>query len=312
LNAPSLRTVLVVDDDEATRTLIVRWLTGAKLMCMEAPNGEVAIDLVRANAGSIDAVVLDVMMPGLDGFEVLRRLKHDPLTAHVPVVILTAHATADTDIVTGVDAGAFDHIAKPFSGPVLVAKVRAMCERARQDRELRRKLMSAEAHATIDALTNLGNRRSFEKRLKEEAAHARRHREPFALVLLDIDHFKVVNDTFGHEEGDRVLVHVADAMRAIVRVEDGAFRYGGEEFSLVFRACDLEAAVAGVARLHERLRRSPIELGDPARPRVVTFSAGVASATEKNAFHTDDMVARADAALYRAKRAGRDRTEIEG
>jgi diguanylate cyclase (GGDEF)-like protein len=303
--------VLVVDDDEATRALIVRWLTGAKLVCMEATTGEVALELMRANAASIDAVVLDVMMPGMDGFEVLKRIKQDPATSFVPVVLLTAHATAETDIVTGVDAGAFDHISKPFSGPVLVAKVRAMCERARQERELRRKLVSAEANATIDALTNLTNRRSFEKRLKEEAAHARRHRTPFALVLFDIDHFKAVNDTFGHEEGDRVLVHVASSMRAIVRAEDGAFRYGGEEFALILRACDLEAAVAAVARLHERLKAQPIALGDPARPRVITFSAGVAAATEKNGFSTEDMVGRADAALYRAKRAGRDRTELE-
>jgi two-component system cell cycle response regulator len=305
------RTVLVVDDDVALRGLTARWLTNATLRCLEASTGEQAVEVAIANAASLDAIVLDIMMPGIDGFETLRRLKANEATAHIPVVLLTAHATNDKDFIEGADSGAVDHLVKPFKGPVLVAKVRAIVERARNDRDLRVKLRNAEETATIDPLTGLGNRRHFEARFKEEAAHARRHAQPFALVIIDIDHFKSVNDTFGHEEGDRVLVHVADAMRSILRADDAAFRYGGEEFVLILRACEAKNGALAAERLRAALKARPIVLGEgEARvERIVTFSAGVAAASAENGYAVDDLLGRADAALYRAKRGGRDRTE---
>jgi two-component system cell cycle response regulator len=302
--------VLVVDDDDDTRALTVRWLKNAKLNVLEAAGGEAGLELAVSGANTIDAIVLDVMMPGLDGYATLKQLKEAPATAIIPVVLLTAHANRERDIVLGVEGGAVDHIMKPFSGPVLVAKVRQICERSRGERELRTKLRQAELTATVDALTSLGNRRHFESRLREESAHARRHHQPFALLLLDLDHFKSVNDTFGHEEGDRVLVHVADAIRSILRADDAAFRYGGEEFVLLLRACDAERGVRVAERLRGTLKARPIELGEEGVVRCVTFSAGVAGAVSSNGFACDDLVSRADAALYAAKRAGRDRIEI--
>jgi diguanylate cyclase (GGDEF)-like protein len=304
------RTILVVDDDDALRTLTARWLTNANLRCLEAKSGEEAIEIASANCTAIDAIVLDVMMAGIDGFETLRRLKTNASTAIIPVVLLTAHATGDTDFVQGADSGAVDHLVKPFRGPVLVAKVRAIVERSRGERELRGKLKQAEETATMDALTGLGNRRHFEARLREETAYARRHRVAFSLVLLDIDHFKSVNDTFGHEEGDRVLVHVADAIRSILRADDAAFRYGGEEFALILRGSEPKNGVIAAERLRAALRGRPIALGEAREARVITFSAGVAAPSSATDFATDDLVARADAALYRAKRGGRDRVEI--
>ena len=309
-NPSGPRTVLVVDDDEATRALTARWLKNAKLNVLEASSGEAGLELAIAGASTIDTIVLDVMMPGLDGFATLKRLKEMPATAVIPVVLLTAHANHERDVVEGVETGAVDHIAKPFSGPVLVAKVRQLCERSRGERELRAKLRQAEQTATVDALTSLGNRRHFEARLREESAHARRHQQPFALVMLDIDHFKTVNDTFGHEEGDRVLVHFADVIRSILRADDAAFRYGGEEFVLILRACDAERGVRAAERLRAALKSRPIELGEASVVRHVTFSAGVASPRASSGFATDDLVSRADAALYVAKRGGRDRVEV--
>jgi diguanylate cyclase (GGDEF)-like protein len=305
-----VRTVLVVDDDADTRRLTVRWLTRAGLTCLEAGDGEAAVATAEAEHAILDAVVLDVMMPGIDGFETVRRLKQSAATATIPVLLLTAHANDDVDVVRGAETGAVDHLAKPFSGPVLVAKVKAVCERSQKDRELRQKLRYAEENATIDALTKLNNRRSFEARLREETAHAARHQEPFALVLVDLDHFKQVNDTFGHQEGDRVLVHVADALRSVLRKEDTAFRYGGEEFVVLLRATDAAHGARAADRLRAALKERPIDLGDAPESRVITFSAGVAAAEASNAFDAKDLVARADAALYRAKRAGRDRTEL--
>jgi diguanylate cyclase (GGDEF)-like protein len=159
-------------------------------------------------------------------------------------------------------------------------------------------------------LTHLGNRRHFEARLKEEAAYATRRKQPFSLVLLDLDHFKAINDTFGHEEGDRVLAHFAETLRSILRQEDAAFRYGGEEFVVLLRATGSAAALTAAERLRAALKGLPVELGDPSVEQVITFSAGVAAADDDNAFETATLVTRADAALYRAKRSGRDRVEL--
>jgi two-component system cell cycle response regulator len=300
--------VLVVDDDDDMRFLVRNCLTRAELPVLEASSGEQAVELASAHADSIDAIVLDVMMSGMDGFEVVRRLQRNPRTALIPVLMMTGKATQESDIVRGVETGAIDYLAKPVPLQVMLAKLRAACARTRDERRLRAQLSRAEQTAMIDPLTGLYNRWYLETRIREETAHALRHDEPFALVLLDLDHFKSVNDTFGHAEGDRVLVHFANAVRSILRRDDVAFRYGGEEFILLLRACDAAHARRVTERLREQLEESPITLGGA--PRVVTFSAGVAVADASTTYASGDIVVRADVALYRAKRGGRNRIEL--
>jgi two-component system cell cycle response regulator len=302
--------VLVVDDDDALRLLVVRWLTKAGLACIEARSGEEALESAKSLAEGLDAIVCDVMMPGLDGFAVLERLKSDVTTAAIPVMLLTAHANTDGEIVRGVETGAVDHLAKPFSGPVLSAKVRALVARGRNERSLQKKLRFAEKHATLDALTGLFNRRHFEARFREESSYARRHSRPLALVIVDLDHFKSINDTFGHEEGDRVLQHVGANIPTVLRTEDSAFRYGGEEFVILLRDCNASAATVVGERLRACLKARAVLLGMADEPRIITFSGGIAAADTANGFMTEDLVTRADQALYRAKRAGRDRLEM--
>jgi two-component system cell cycle response regulator len=304
------RVVLVVDDDEATRQLIVRWLSSAKFSCIEHASGAAALQALVADPDAVDAVVLDVMMPGLDGFDVLAQLKKNSGTAHVPVVMLTAHAGGASDLARGLDAGASFYLTKPFLGPVLVAQVRAACERSDAERELRMRLHFAEAHATTDVLTGLMNRRAFEGRLAEAMANAGRHHEPLALVILDLDHFKRVNDTFGHGGGDRVLLYFARALRRAIRVGDLAFRYGGEEFALLLPKCDAEGALQVVSRIQRDLGSRPVSVVE-GHPTLVRFSAGIASSEAANGFRIEELVIRADAALYTAKNGGRDRVELE-
>jgi two-component system cell cycle response regulator len=279
------------------------------MVVLEAKTGEAAIQIAGENAATIDAVLLDVMMPGMDGWDTLARLRENEATAVLPVIMLTAHANAEGDLVRGAESGAVDHVAKPFSGRVLAAKVKALCTRSRRERDLRRKLHAAEDRATIDPLTGLGNRRHLETRLKAEVAHARRHKVPLSLVILDLDHFKSVNDTYGHEAGDRVLSQFADTMRAVFRADDFGFRYGGEEFVVLLRATPSARAVQAAERLRVELRARKFEVGAPHEPLQMTVSAGVASADESNEFNASDLISRADAALYRAKREGRDRIE---
>jgi diguanylate cyclase (GGDEF)-like protein len=300
--------VLVVDDDGPTRTLLARWLVGAGLEVVEASDGPQSLSIALANAARIDAVVLDVMMPAMDGYEVLRRLRSDPATSAIPVVLVTAHGSEEEQVLRSLEGGAIDHIGKPFRGSVLAAKVKAFAERRRVERSLESRLASAEALATIDGLTALFNRRHFDAQLAAECAHAVRHRTPLAVLLVDLDYFKTINDLFGHAGGDRVLVRFAREIRAVLRPDDLAFRIGGEEFAILLRSCDARGAEGAAERLRARLEQDPIALGT--EERVISFSGGVAAADATNGFRTADLVARADEALYRAKRLGRDRIEI--
>lgn len=300
--------VLVVDDDGETRLLVMAALARGQLHCTEAESGEEALAQIMANPEAIDAIVLDVVLPGMDGVEVLRRLKCSPATASIPVIMVTGSATFDRDIVRGVELGASDYMAKPCSPSVLVAKVRSLRTRALADRRLRHELRFASLNAMSDTLTGLFNRRNFEARILESCAYARRHVEPFSVVVLDLDHFKAINDTRGHAEGDRVLVHFADALRAVMRAEDVAFRYGGDEFVLLLRGCDANRAVEVANRLRERLRWLPLRFADGSK-HTLAFSAGVAAAEESAGFSGERLMSIADRALYRAKAAGRDRVE---
>jgi diguanylate cyclase (GGDEF)-like protein len=302
-------TVVVVDDDDATRALIARWLEKAGLTVVTASSGADAL----AKLDGLDFVhcmVLDVMMPGMTGVEVLQTLDAEGRLGQLHVMMLTAHATDDQDLVRAMELGASDYMVKPFSGPVLVARVKAIVTRAERARIASERLRAAEQHATIDPLTGLYNRRNFERVLHEAASRARRHKAPCAVVMLDIDHFKSINDTLGHTEGDRVLVLIAEVIRQSLRGEDHAFRYGGEEFALLLPGADRHNATIAIERMRTALARRP-HLAKSGVTRAITFSAGVAAVDTSTDFTESGVVDAADRALYRAKHAGRNRTEVD-
>ena len=299
--------VLVVGETGMRREVQV-CLGSLGLAGAHAERASRAIELATAMADSLDCILLDLSLAD-DAWGLLARLRAEPETAVVPVFVVADRPLGEAEQVRLVEAGALDHQARPLPEALFCAKVRAICERSRLQRELQSKLRFALENAALDPLTGLFNRRYFERRLREESAHARRHQRPFALVMMDLDHFKLVNDTYGHEDGDRVLRHVADLVTRGLREDDIACRYGGEELVLLLRATSGPAARVVANRLRATLAESPVELGG--RPRHITFSAGVAAADERNGFAVDEIVGRADAALYRAKRAGRNRVEME-
>lgn len=303
--------LLVVDADPLVRKDVLRHMSNLAMHVHQAETIERALEVGLAKADALDCILLDLSTPELDGFAIMKRLREAPDTAEIPVIVVTDGAPSETDLLKILELGAVDTLTKPLSGVLLCAKVRAVCDRSRMQRELRNKLRFALENAAHDPLTGLFNRRFFERRLREESAHARRHKRPFAIVLVDLDYFKLVNDTYGHEDGDRVLRHVAEVIQSSLREDDVACRYGGEEFVVLLRATTGAAARAVANRLRAALAQRPIDVGPKNEPRHVTFSAGVAAADERNQFHADDIVARADAALYRAKRGGRNRVEIE-
>jgi two-component system cell cycle response regulator len=302
--------ILVVGDD-ATRKLVLHHVSILAMHTDQAETIERAVTLALEKAETLDCIVVDLTTVGLDGWDLLRRLHGTPETAVIPVLALLARPPNEAELLKLLEAGVSDQVTKPVSGALLCAKMKSICERSRMQRELKNKLRFALENAAHDPLTGLYNRRYFERRLKEESAHAKRHKRPFALVLVDLDHFKLVNDTYGHEDGDRVLKHVAEVMGGSLREDDVACRYGGEEFLLLLRATSGTAARVVANRLRASLAQKPIGLGEKGEKRHITFSAGVASADDRNAYNADDIVARADSALYRAKRAGRNRVEME-
>lgn len=302
---------ILVVGDEPMRKLVVLHTTMLGVATAQCETGTKALEMAVAKVDTLDCVVLDFAMSAGDPWELLRKLRKDDATTSIPVLAVFARPPTEAELVRILDAGAQDHVTKPISGPLLCAKVRALAERSRMQRELRNKLRSALENAAHDPLTGMFNRRYFERRLREESAHARRHQRPFSVVLVDLDHFKLVNDTYGHEDGDRVLLQVAEVLRGGLREEDVACRYGGEEFVMLLRNTERAAARVVANRLRQAVASTSISLGPKDEPRHVTFSAGVASADERNAYDVADVVARADAALYRAKRAGRNRVEGE-
>src|SRR5690606_36759387 len=148
----------------------------------------------------LGAIVLDVLLPDLGGFQVLESLKRQERYRDIPVVLLTAKANAESDVIRGIEVGADDHVSKPFRDKVLAAKVRALCERRQERLALARRLQLAEELATTDPLTTLGNRRAFDTQLDVEVTFSMRHRQPLSLLVFDIDRFKQINDRFGHPE----------------------------------------------------------------------------------------------------------------
>jgi two-component system cell cycle response regulator len=302
--------VLVIDGNEEARAAAARAMRPLTLRVVEAQNGEEALQRIAADPDAFDAIITEVRLDGpiASGFELARRLKRASATASIPILFVTDGEISEADIVRAADYGAVDLLPKPISRAILGAKVRSAVEQARLVRQLRAEVTFAERHALIDALTGLFNRRHLEMRVLEESAYSKRHREAFAVVMLDLDHFKAVNDTYGHEEGDRVLAEFATALRSVLRSEDVGFRYGGEEFVLLLRACEAPRAVEVAHRLRTYLQQNPHRFPDGPRP--IKFSGGTAAALVSEGFAGDDLIARADEALYRAKRAGRDHVEV--
>ncbi len=301
--------ILVADDEPVNLALIKRRLEWEHYVIHTAQDGGEAV--TRAREVLPDLIILDVMMPVLDGLQACRLLKDEGETRDIPVIFLSALDDMETKV-NGLSAGANDYISKPFSAEELVARVGVAIRLKRErDRlrlsaeEARRKAEDASAKSMTDALTGLLNRYGLHGSLQRQLAEARRYDRPLSCLLLDIDHFKLVNDTYGHAAGDTALMQVARVLSEAVRGSDVVCRYGGEEFLVLAPETKLEGASA----LAEKIRFNVAArlFGDGERVFPVTLSIGVSQLHTSESGH--DMIARADAALYLAKESGRNRVE---
>ena len=294
--------VLVAEDSLVVRALLRAQLREQGYLVIEAGDGEQA--LTRAREARPDVVLLDVDMPLRNGFDVLSEIKGDPRLADIPVVFITGRTTAE-DAVKGLDLGAHDYLRKPFEAAELAARVHAAVRTKRLQDELRGLNEELVRLATTDGLTKLPNRRSLDEELTRLNARSDRHDRPLAVLLMDVDHFKRINDEHGHQTGDAVLVELSRRFRERLRAEDVAGRWGGEEFMVLAPDVDADGAGALAEALRARVGETP--LMTPAGPIVFTVSVGWTFRAPGDT--PAGLVRRADAALYAAKAAGRDRVE---
>jgi len=298
--------VLVIDDSAVIREQVVRTLKEVGLFdeYQQARDGlEGFRTLIDSRA---DLVICDVDMPRMDGFKFLQLVESRPELLGVPIIMLTGMMDFDSKI-KGLEQGASDYLTKPFDAGELVARVKVQLKIKSLQDELKKANELLKKLTNIDHLTNLFNRRYLTEILDGEFFRARRNQEQLSLIILDIDYFKKVNDTYGHQNGDVVLAAVAGLSQRQLRAYDSAARYGGEEFVLVIPGTSLEGAVP----VAERLRQAVLEFSFPApmEDLTVTISLGVASYPSAQVDSVDALFRQADEALYRAKQNGRNRVE---
>jgi diguanylate cyclase (GGDEF)-like protein len=293
--------ILIADDEPVSRRLLEGTLVHLGHEVTAVEDGAQAVTALMAANGPRLAI-LDWMMPGVDGLEVCRKMRQRP-TPYTYIVLLTSR-DARSDMLAGLDAGADDFLIKPC-GPV---ELRIRLRSGERVIQLQEHLLETQAalkfEAAHDRLTGLWNRGSVLDHLNRELSRARREKAPLTVLLADLDHFKSINDDFGHAAGDKVLREVGTRMRSVLRASDSIGRYGGEEFLLVLPRADL----AGAREVGERLLAAvrAITVCDDevvVRPRT---SLG-AACTTTTGYDADALIRAADAALYRAKAQGRDR-----
>jgi len=299
---PSRGSILVVDDSPDNLEVLATRLRFRGYEVETASSGREAIEKVYQ--APPDLVLLDVMMPDIDGYEVTRHIKSDPELPFIPVILVTARDSTQ-DKVAGLDAGADDYLTKPLNFPELEARVRSMLRIKELQHELEEKNKELEQLSISDGLTGLYNHRHIQEVVHEEYERARRTGEPLSVVMLDFDHFKRVNDLYGHQVGDRVLQEMAEILRKTAREIDKLGRYGGEEFIAVLPETDAESATTFAERVRERVERHPFAVGR-AEPLQLTISAGTATYPYPGVYNPRTLIQRADQALYAAKRAGRN------
>lgn len=300
--------ILVVDDHPDNVEIIEARLSSRGYRVEAATNGEEALAKVHENPPHL--ILLDVMMPVMDGFEVSRRLKRDPSLPYIPIILVTARGETE-DKVEGLDAGADDYLTKPINFPELEARVRSMLrikklqdELDRKNRQLEEANRQLRRLSITDGLTGLYNHRHSHELLRDEHERCKRSGDPMAVAMFDLDRFKELNDTHGHPTGDLVLSETARMLKETAREVDMIGRYGGEEFIAILPRADESAATRFAERARATVENHVYRDGE--KEIRMTVSGGVASLRESAVEEPDELIRLADHALYEAKNKGRN------
>ena len=293
--------ILIVDDNRQNIEILME-LFREDYRVTAAINADRALKIARSESPP-DIILLDIIMPGMDGYDLCKILKSDPETKEIPVLFVTAVSEV-MDETKGFSLGAVDYITKPFHPPMVKARVEIHLDLLRKHKLL-------EHYAFIDALTEIPNRRRFDEIMELEWSRAKRSNKPLSLLLLDIDHFKEYNDTYGHGMGDKVLKKLARVMEdSLRRAGDFVARYGGEEFGILLPYTDSENAGETARNISRGIRDLAIPHESSPVDGHVTVSMGIATLMPgQEAVNKEDFFDMADKTLYQAKNQGRNRIE---
>jgi diguanylate cyclase (GGDEF)-like protein len=301
--------ILIAEDDPISQKVLDSTLKKRGYDVVVTHDGQQAVDCLK-NDETLRLVVLDWMMPQLSGPEVCQTLRAMPGGDYYYFILLTAKGRKE-DIIEGLQAGADDYLVKPFDPRELTMRVRC----GQRIVELQQQLLAArdalKIQATHDALTGLLNRGALFDALVRELSRSQREQAPLAVVMIDLDHFKSINDSHGHAAGDAVLRQAADRMRVQARAYDHVGRYGGEEFMLVLPNTSPQEGLALAERLRRTIAEQSFPIHHPPGELPVTASLGMACCDGLTVATPDDLANAADHALYAAKAGGRNRVETQ-
>jgi diguanylate cyclase (GGDEF)-like protein len=306
--------ILIVDDNPDSVEYISRILSEYdSKKILRAYDGKTAIKITMNKHP--DLILLDVMMPDINGFKVCEILSAEPSTEMIPIIMVTAK-TSLKDLETGLESGAFDYIRKPFESAELLARVRVALRFKRSQTELidtKRRLESMNEElaqlAITDSLTQIYNHTFLLNTLKFEFNRSERFSEDMAFLMMDIDHFKSINDTYGHLVGDEILKEVVKIIKAQIRAIDILGRYGGEEFGLILPETDENGALILAEKIRKKIEKNNflVKSGEDTVKVKITVSIGVSTYPDKNIKDIITLIKRADDALYISKDQGRNR-----
>ncbi|MDX1694388.1 MAG: diguanylate cyclase [Ketobacteraceae bacterium] len=290
-------TILIVDDEPLNIQVLSQALS-PWYRIKAATNGETALE-VASSDDPPDLILLDIKMPQMDGYEVCQQLKKRRSTTHIPIIFITGKNSAE-DETRGLELGAMDYITKPFSVPIVMARVRNQIM-------LKVKTDMLEELISTDSLTEVANRRRFDIVLNDEWRRGVRSHEPLSLLMMDLDHFKSINDSYGHPAGDSCLKQIAQTLnQSMRRSSDTLARFGGEEFAAIVPNCDFESAMNLAEKMRKEVESLVVRLANTQKEIRVTTSIGVASCKPRRNMSHNKLLDAADEQLYKAKSEGRN------
>ena len=302
-------TLLIVDDSPAVRTLIKNAVTENSLFShiLEAQDGMEALKLFFSN--KVDFIITDIMMPKVDGYKFISAIKESEAGKDIPVIMLSAGKKGVMDKVKGLEIGASDYLIKPFDSSELLARIIVFLKMQRLQEELKEKNALLEKLSITDELTGIYNRRYFCEYMNMHMALAKRHNYQIGCIMIDVDLFKKVNDTFGHDVGDKVLKGIARLMKDKIREGEIIARFGGEEFIVGLCRVDTSGAMIAAERIRKAVEGANLS-DDANNPLKMTVSIGIALYPQQGVSNLDELIKAADDALYHAKRTGRNRVVV--
>jgi diguanylate cyclase (GGDEF)-like protein len=294
-------TILIVEDNPMNLK-VLDTIVSNKYDTVLATTGTEAIEKAKSN--DVDLILLDIMLPELDGYTVCKILKDSDYCKSTPIIFVTA-LNSHEDELKGLECGGVDFITKPFSAPIVMARIDTHLKLRQRTKELCKL-------ATVDPLTSIANRRAFDENIKLEWKKSMIELTPLSIVMIDADHFKIYNDSYGHQKGDVCIQEIAKAIEEALDTDKNLVaRYGGEEFVVILTECDKECAMQSAKRIKDSIYNANIPYDKSPISDRVTVSIGISTCTPSKNIDTKTLIDNADKALYVSKNSGRDKISVK-